>query len=181
MDVCAALSTFGTSRLGIGFEACTSDCVGAALSDAALAVHAALGAARVARVPGAGPMRRLLSSSLVVNSLWCATGAVVWAQPGFDRDPSHRSTAWHLLFRTSALSSAPLIYAWWLAIANVLQASATASRRVTNWVRALAAVHAATYALLMLRTRFEHYVLCSGASAVFPMSRQEARKAQVAL
>ena len=58
--------------------------------DAALALHAAFCAARVARVPGAGRMRRLLSGSLVINSVWCATGAAVWAQPGFDADASRR-------------------------------------------------------------------------------------------
>ena len=108
MPTCTALHSFGVDAIGLGHVACSSDCYGASITDATLALHCAVNALAIMRKTGGkGRMKIAVLTALWSNASWCIFGAHVWLQPGgWCEDP------FDLLFRLNGISQAVLVFSW---------------------------------------------------------------------
>lgn len=108
MPTCTALHSFGVDAIGLGHVACSSDCYGASITDATLALHCAVNALAIMRKTGGkGRMKVAVLTALWSNASWCIFGAHVWLQPG-----GWREDPFDLLFRLNGISQAVLVFSW---------------------------------------------------------------------
>jgi len=165
LPTCASTHSLGVDDFGLGFVACASDCYAASITDALLALHCAFWARRVWRTSsGSGAMRIAVLGTLISNSAWSAFGALVWLQPGGNRD-----APFDTLFRLNGLSQACLVFSWWCVISEALRGMATVPPIVPRLIKPLAAAHACCFALRNLECQIEDYVLCGGAHVTPPL------------
>eukprot|EP00965_Chrysotila_dentata_P188793 6172956-Pleurochrysis_carterae.AAC.1 len=140
---CEAAADFSRDALGFGFETCTTDCIGASVTDLMLAVHAFATAFRIWHKYGSdtGPMGRWVLRSLLVNGVWSTSGVVVWLQPG-----GHRPYGFDTFYRLNGQCQALLLFCWWSIFATMINGtSARLSERGLGVLRIFSALHAIVF------------------------------------
>lgn len=164
--------------LGVGFRTCTADCVGASVTDAVLAAHAALALYRLGPEPQTRcALRGAVKHWMLINCLWSATGALMWWQPG-----GQRHWWFEPLWRANALSQAALLWAAWQTLGFLLDATQpfapahdtaytrTAFHSDFRGLRRLGCVHALFFGVSTLTAcTFEEYVLFGGSNISPPL------------
>lgn len=175
--------SLATETIGLGFESCDKDCIGASVTDLALCVHATWTACRIWRRVSAQRRRQGIHSrpwsfaslavgAILSNASWSLLGACYWLQPGGLRFPGFEAC-----WRLSAQCQVALFYFAYclgLAFCRIGGISPTAVRHETLLSRCGMA-HALAFGLLCLspHTCLQHeYVLWGGVNIMPPLLSQ---------
>ena len=189
MSVCAANAWVGTEILGIGFVSCDRDCVGSAVTDLLLALHALacvvrlrsrlrerrrwLGAIDSVVPPGASfaSFATVASGLMLSNAIWSGLGALYWWQPG-----GRKIVGFEVLWRLNAQCQASLLYFAYRVALTLVRISALCPA-ITRHERALervARVHAICFGAVCLipsACAQRDYVLWGGLNIMPPLVR----------
>lgn len=179
-----AVQHFGIAYVGLGFKSCSHDCVGAAVTDLLLAVHAGYTACRLLcrarRAQRAAPVKastELSFASIAVGQIlsncgWSTLGAVYWLQPGGRRFWGFE-TAWRL---SAQFQVTLFIFAYALGQRfNRMGAVSPFVSRHETLLSSLGVAHAVLFGLVCLSptTCHQHeYVLWGGANIMLPLLSQ---------
>ena len=189
VSVCAANTWVATEILGIGFVSCDRDCVGAAVTDLMLALHALASAVRLRRrlrerrrwlrvsgsavSPGAthSSFATVASGLMLSNGIWSSLGALYWLQPG-----GRKIVGFELLWRLNAQCQASLLYfAYRVALTLVrISALCPAITRHERTLERVARVHAICFGAVCLipsACAQPDYVLWGGLNIMPPLVR----------
>ena len=163
---CTHTTWIAREILGLGFRTCQKDCVGAAITDGMLALHA-IYAVRAIALAGRGPLARTAVQWPLINAAWSSTGVLMWYQPG-----GVHPFWWELLWRANALVQAGLVAIGWLMVLAMLDALDWLTPTRSRALKCIAAAHGAAFALitaLPATCAFDDYVLFGGANLSPPL------------
>ena len=176
-------ASFATETVGLGFESCDKDCIGASVTDLVLCVHALWTACRVWRRVAAQreqlgvPSRpwsfaSLATGAILSNAGWSLLGACYWLQPG-----GRRFLGFEACWRLSAQCQVVLFYFAYclgLAFSRIGGINQSAVRHETLLSRCGLA-HALAFGLLCLSPHTclqDEYVLWGGVNIMPPLLSQ---------
>ena len=91
LDICSGNSWLVKERIGLSFEQCSADCIGAMITDVGIAVHAARMGVRIWRHARAAKSNAGVGFTtaffVATNVLWVFEGALFWLRLARKRQP----------------------------------------------------------------------------------------------
>ena len=161
---CHAIRVLGREVLGIGFEAYTAGCSGAAVTDGLLALHSLSGAGRIS-ASGSGALARTATAWTLLNAAWSASGALMWLLPS---QSSWFEPAW----RCNALVLCAFLFCSWLVVSASLSALGC-GEQASRGVHCIGLAHAVAFGASTLPPaacqEFEGYVMLAGSNLALPL------------
>jgi len=183
------IHSLGIEFVGLGFQSCDSDCVGAAVTDAALAVHAMHTALRIARhvkqeraacstlcetrtERRTWPFATIAIGQILSNCGWSVLGACYWLQPS-----GYKYPGFEFVWRLSAQCQVSLFYFAYcigLAFNRIGGCSAFVAKHELLLSR-IGLAHALAFGIVCLSPQWclqHEYVLWGGLNILFPLLSQ---------
>lgn len=160
---CDLARFFFRDLIGVGFVAGPTPCLGAAVTDALLALHSLSGAFRISRHGFA--LSRTATAWTLCNTAWSGSGALMWLLPP--------SSAWfEHAWRFNALMVGVFVGATWMLVRASMDAIGC-SRAMSRILLCIALVHGAVVCASTVMPSscadFEDFIMFSGFSVSLPV------------
>ncbi|GMH70213.1 hypothetical protein TL16_g05352 [Triparma laevis f. inornata] len=175
-SACALNHYIVTEVFNVPYDSCTSDCVGSTVTDVLIALHACYMSVKIFKSrPKFNGLSFIISSYVLINSIWSLEGSLFWLQPGGRRLPEPFNVDYFdVMWKLNGGFEAILLVLFWNLAFRLLEVSRCLPSVLSKYKKAFRMftfLHGISFSLLCIYDcNFNNFVLFGASNIVLPLT-----------